>query len=304
MSVTNAENTATETPESDTDDEFDSGFSATKAQQKPTETPAADDDVTPPEENGAAGGAPSAATASQQTPPAQNDQPQYAQITVQEYQDLLAKAGRVDELNGKLDTSFGRFGQKIKEISDRLDASAAAGDPIRVEDDDVKDLVNEFPEMGGLVRKTLENIVSKIKVGAPVAPQAAPFDPSVLETAEARAVQRAKIELTEETLDFTHEGWRELIGIKQADGTVPQTEYRTWLATQPEDYQKRVRNSFSAGVIGKSIDDFRAAKEAKQQQANRRRTVISTSVTPRGDGGGVPTRSSDDDDFNAGFRGS
>lgn len=270
----------------ETDDEFNAGFSD---QAAPTETPAEPEPETTPE-------APPAAE------PEPEPEPELATLTKAQLDDLLQKANRIDEINGKLEkqfgTAFGKIGG-IERVLQQLQSSGVAGGKVEITDEIVADLTAEFPEMGALVKRSLEKLVEKLPTHGGAAPA---IDPSEFAKVEERAVTRARQMITEETLDDTHAGWREVIGLPNAEGKIPETEFRKWLANQPEDYRNRVNKSFSAVTIGKAIDDFQETTKKAAAQAEARRARTAAGVTPRGTGGHQPAPS-DDDEFNAGFRG-
>lgn len=231
--------------------------------------------------------------ASEPEPEPEPPPPKLAQITEDEYQDLVAKAARVDELQSKIDKSFGSFGQKIKAITEQLQTGGAR---VEVTDDIVAELTEEFPEMGGLVRKAFEKFAEKI----PTAAAAPAID---LSQVEQRAIARAKLEIAREALDETHAGWADVVGLPDEKGVIPDTDFRKWLATQPEDYQQRVSRSFQPATIAKALDAFNESKKKADAQAAARRARVSAGVTPRGDGAPLASSKTEDDEFNAGFRG-
>jgi len=293
---------ATAAPEAEVTDtsdaDFDSGFRVgeiASTAAAATETPPAADDLqeTPP-----------AATDTPETPPTAEEPPapKLAAITEDEYRDLVSKASKVDELQSRIDQSFGRFGQKLAALTEQLQAAAPSGAKVEITDEMVADLTAEFPEMGGLVRKAFEKFAEKLpSVSAPsVAPA---IDPSLFAKVEDRATQRAKAEMAREALDETHEGWDKVIGLPDKDGNIPDTPFRKWLATQPEDYRNRVNHSFVPATIGKAIDAFRESQKKAEAQAAARKARINAGVAPRGDGGAPAPASTEDDEFNAGFRG-
>lgn len=62
-----------------------------------------------------------------------------------------------------------------------------------------------------------------------------------------------------QVLDRTHPGWAEVVGLPDVDyGATPDTEYRRWLAMQPDEYQHEINNAWSPVVIGDSLDAFYA----------------------------------------------
>lgn len=91
------------------------------------------------------------AVAQTETPaPEQNEEPnepeavepEYAQITKADYEQLLSKAAKVDEIQGKIDKSFGSLGQKIQQLNEQVQARGVTGN-IEVTDDVVEGFAQE-----------------------------------------------------------------------------------------------------------------------------------------------------------------
>ena len=106
--------------------------------------------------------------------------------------------------------------------------------------------------------------------------------------------------MTEETLDDYDANWRDTIGLPGADGKIPETDFRKWLATQPKEYGEKVRSTYNADVLKTALEKFKAEKA----KARGRREILDAGVTPRGTGTPAPVASpSDDDEFRNGFAG-
>lgn len=276
-----------EVPEND--DDFTAGFGG---EAEPTETP---EPLSTENTEGQS-----------EDPPTQEPEaapgPKIATLTEDEVNELKSKAEQFDKLRKMQDTAFGKIGG-IERILSQMQQQTPSGVKVEITDDIVDDIKEDFPEIAEAQLKVLKRFAEKLTGTQPLQapkdePPAAPaIDPETL-------VERAKREMAEETLDGTHEGWREIIGLPDEDGNIPDTEFRRWLATQDERYQDRVESAYSPAIIGKAVDDFNAYKAKNQAQVNTRKARIEAAVTPKGTGGHAPSRSSDDDDFEAGFRGS
>lgn len=277
-------------------DEFDSGFSS-----EPTETPAdakKDEEPAPAEEKPA------------EPAPAV----EYRQVTKAEWDELTARAAAIDQIKvdhaKKLDTAFGKVGGLERKLQE-LQQATPAGEAVEVTDDDVAELAAEFPELGGLVLKSLQKVAGKLK-GTRTA-SAESLNPEKLEA----LVSTRVIELQAEELEDQYSNWREIVG-KPDD---KDNEYRKWLATQSAEYQQRVGSTYSAGVIARSIAKFQehaaaakaereradnaaaaeaAKKRAAEDAANKRRERLDSAAQPKGAGGHQPDPT--EDDFDAGFR--
>jgi hypothetical protein len=238
-------------------------------------------------------------------------QVKYRQVTEDEWTTLQAKAGEIDQIRAdhrkELDKAFGKVGGLERTLA-TIQAATPAGYAVEVTDEIVADLAKEFPELGGLTLKAFKTFASKLKGTAPAAPAAAP-DPKAIEaTVTARLVA-----LQTEALDDDRPNWREIVGAPDA-----KNPYRTWLATQPPEYQAKLASTNSAIVISRSILKFEDAKavadkaaaaaaekkaEADKKKAaeDKRRGVIAAAVSPRGTGGHAAPAPKDDD-FEQGFK--
>ena len=87
------------------------------------------------------------------------------------------------------------------------------------------------------------------------------------------------------------------------DGTLPDTDYRKWLATQPEPYRAKINASNNAFEIAGSVKSFESARQqaaAKAKADASRNKRIESAIQPRS-AGGHSLGATDDDDFLAGF---
>lgn len=242
-------------------------------------------------------------------PPAEPE-PETVTLTKDEYQRIVDGIGRIDTLEqtfgGKIDTAFGKIGG-VERVIDQLRSSAPAGKKIELTEEIVADLAAEFPEMAGLQFKTLQKLVDVINASAPApapaaadaagAPQPSAPAPAVDEAAMRHRIRR---EMTEETLDEYEPKWRDVIGLPDAKGVIPDTEFRKWLATQPAEYSDRVKSTYSADVLKGAMEKFKEAKS----KARGRREVLDAGAMPRGSGSQAATATpTEDDEFRNGFDG-
>jgi hypothetical protein len=111
-----------------------------------------------------------------------------------------------------------------------------------------------------------------------------------------------------EALEDAFPDWHSIVGaVGKDEQPDPNNPYRKWLATKPDDYQRRINGTMSAAVIGRSIRLFQSetkapAKPATQSRdSNARDAVIRGAVQPKGDGGAPSSSNSREDAFAAGF---
>lgn len=287
-----------QTQEGDFDADFEAGFSGTPS---PTATPETQQAAaeTPPEQN--------EQIEQQDQAQQQQQEPKYRQITEDEYNKLSTAAAAVEELKAtvgkQFDTAFGKMGG-LERMLRQFQEQTPAGQPVEITEDDLAEMREEFPEMVGPQMKALQRIVGKMRgTGAPLdegrLQQA--VNP-LLDKVAPNLVARAKLEIAEETLDETHPGWEKVVGVPE-NGKMPDNDFHRWLATQPEDYRKRVLNSYSPVVIGRSIDKFNEYKESLKKKTDAgRRDRFEQAVTPKGDGGHEPPPD-DDAAFDEGYNG-
>ena len=227
------------------------------------------------------------------------DEPKMAQIPEEEYRKLLDGVAKIEGIESTLEkqfgTAFGKIGD-LNRVLDQLKSSAPAGGKIVLSDDVIKELSDEYPEMAKVQLKTLQNVVDLLNARPPALDSAAQPSPVVDEAAIEKRVRRA---IAEETLDTFDEKWRETIGLPDEKNVIPNTPFRQWLKTQPKEYATRVESTYSAAVLTDALSKFKAA----QTKAQGRREVLDAAVDVTGSGGQAPdARSTDDDEFNSGFK--
>jgi hypothetical protein len=280
------------------DEDFNAGFSDTptevtppvteepKLEDKPGDEPAATKELAAPETND-----------------------EVVQVTKSQFEQLMGLSTQIEQIRAdaqkKIDTAFGKVGGIERRLQE-LQSATPAGYAVEVTDDIVADLKAEFPELGDLQLGVLKKFASKLK-----GTSTAPFDPNqVVPIIEERTKQ-----LQRDILSMKHEDWEEVVGVPDANGVTPKTDYRKWLGTQSEEYRQQVGGSWDARVIAKSIDKFKAeakvaaekaaaeaAKKTPKPATSARQRALESAVTPRGEGG-RPAGPTEEDEFEAGFNG-
>jgi len=227
---------------------------------------------------------------------------EYAQITVAQWNELLAKSTEIDAIKADtrkgIDRALGNYGELQRTLA-TLQSATPQGYTVDVTDDIVADIKAEFPELGDLTLKAFKQFASKLKGSAPAPVQPA-IDPEQFAQQVSKAVQAQYIAAETEALLDDYPDWRAIVG--GADDK--DNAYRQWLVAQPAEYQARLVSTNSAAVISKSIATFQkatakpAAPAAKP--ASTRQARIEAAVVPRGSGGSAPAPTGQDD-FAAGF---
>lgn len=262
---------------------------------EPTETPAGNEQTQTPEP---------AEAAQEPAPP-----PKLAQITEEQYADLLARAAAVDELKAelgkKVDTAFGKIGE-VNRLIASLQQSTPAGEAISLNDDDLAELSSEFPEIAAMTAKGLNRVLSRLKGTGGASPDIESLVQQRLAPVMESLPTRVEAMVSEKLLAKEHGDWRAIVGKPDE-----KTEYREWLSKQPTEYQKTVSETYDSVVIGESLTRFKAeqakaqaaAEEArkKAEAANQRKSRFEAAATPRGMPGNTPMESDETAGFRAAF---
>lgn len=286
---------------------MDAGFAGTPYEE-PTGT-------TPPVSNDAQDDGAEKPVASTETPHPVETTPaveeELAKISTKQFQDLIAKAGTVDEIRSAVEKlrgdAFGKLGGLERTIR-QLQEGAAAGEAIVVSPEDLAEVNAEYPDMGKTLAKDLTKILSKLKGTGPksVTPDAIleQLTPALQQrdaAVRAAVKEEVKQELAIEQLTERHENWREIVGAKGSN-----TEWRQWVAKQPPEYANLVLTSWNPNVVGKSIDKFleEKAKGSKNPPPSAGRSQRLAEATPAKGGSGAPQKAkalTPEEEFEAGF---
>lgn len=223
-----------------------------------------------------------------------------AGMTEKEISELL---GEIPKYRKQIDNLAGNNG-KLNKALQALQADTTKGEPVTVTDDDMAEISKNFPEFADMTKGALNKILGRLNTrGTGTAPAQNPDEYIALAKKAAQDV--ASNERVQTHIDLLHglnPGWDTIIGLPDKDGTVPETDYRKWLATQPADYQAKMSASNNAFEIGSSIKAFNEAVEAsaKKQQQNKQR--LAAAVQPTGQvaaRGTISEQSAADKAFNA-----
>lgn len=277
------------------EDQSEAAGFASLFNDEPTETPAGNEQTQTPEP---------AEAAQEPAPP-----PKLAQITEEQYADLLARAASVDELKAelgkKVDQAFGKIGD-VNRLIASLQQSTPAGEAISLNDDDLAELSSEFPEIAAMTAKGLNRVLSRLKGTGGTSPDIESIVQQRLAPVMEALPTRVEAMVSEKLLTKEHGDWRAIVGKPDE-----KTEYREWLSTQPAEYQKTVSETYDSVVIGESLTRFKAeqakaqaaAEEArkKAEAANQRKSRFEAAATPRGMPGNTPMESDETAGFRAAF---
>lgn len=225
---------------------------------------------------------------------------QYVQITQSQWDDLMGRAAKIDEIAATQtnirDTAMGKIGG----IERTLNELRSGGG---VSEEDLAELRDQYPELAEL--KIFKNLKPSAAAPAVDAEQISRLvrehsDP-IMQSFE----QRVSVEVETRLLDALHPEWREVVGLPDGDKQAPETEFRKWLKTQPQEYADAVLGSDKMQTISKAIKTFEASKKQVDQPAldtgaRQRRIAAATHV--KGDSAPVSAEPSDDEMFDIGFK--
>lgn len=259
--------------------------------------------------------------------PNEPEAPALATITQAEYQDLLKKAGSIDEVKAEskrqFDVAFGRIGG-LQRFMEQLQSSNQSGEAIQVSEDDFEELKAEFPELAAPHVKGLNRALAKLRGNGGSA-----IDPQVIDQMFgerfAKQAEAIRSEVVDASLEAVFPGWADEVRstgfndwLKTQPGWRPEMETDAWKdAINDENsplskWVKENPNSAIAYSFSNNVGD--AARMLRMYEASKnggapgpahnstRQKILEANVNPRGTGGHAPGRS-DDDDFEAGFNG-
>lgn len=251
------------------------------------------------EEKPAAAAKPADKTAN---PAAKSDaKPEYVQITKAQFDRYEAAANKSEEFEKQFSKAFGTMGD-MQKILRGLQAQTPRGAAVKLPPGALDAMKKDFPELGEHMQTVLEAILKDVEGTGTKDANPEEFERKIQE----RVAVLAAEELADEFPD-----WRKIVGAvdtSKGEKPDPNHPFRKWLATKPQDYQDRINNTNSAGVITRAIRIFKSetkpaqaapAKPNKQTQVRADR--MADAVRPRGDGGHPPGPAAEDD-FEAGFK--
>lgn len=237
------------------------------------------------------------------TPAPKVEAPKYVQLTQEQFDNLQSAAGKVTEVEKQISKLFGTTGD-MQQIVKKLQAETPKGMTIDLPADVVSEMEQDFPELAGHFRKSLEKALKGVRGTGAAEAGSAGLDP----TAVQNLVREAAIKHEIEALEDAHQDWRTIVGVVDAEGKHdPNNEFRQWLGKQPVEYQTKINATNSAAVVSRAIDKFLASKANPAVQTGQtpqiaaRRDRLKAAIQPRGDGGQPAPAKSADDDFAEGF---
>jgi len=225
-----------------------------------------------------------------------NEEPKFAQITEEQLARLLTYSDDIEAIRTGMEqrfgSAFGRIGSISQTLKD-LQSGGQAGEPVVVTDEDLAELKSDYPDLTPALAKGITRVMAKVKGGGRVVAQNVDLEAEDFKMAVAKQAEDAamKIVAKEQLRDLADEypDWEKIIG-----PTGSKTEFRTWLANEPAEYQKKVNTSQRAIVVAKALNRFyehqineinrqsASPKEKKKSAAQLRREQLQDSVNEKG----------------------
>lgn len=206
-------------------------------------------------------------------------------LTEQQIAEILAGVTKIHEIEAtfskKYDQTVGQLGRLQQMLTERTPTTATGRVP-DIKDDDFKELKAEFPELSTPLLKELIPVLNKLR-------QPEPFDETRLVSLIQTQVLTERETIAKDLLTDQREDWETIVGPKDSD-----TPFRQWLAVQPLDYQKQVRETWRPGILVKAIEKFEAFQAAtappestgkdstQTTTAGDRKARLEAAVAPKG----------------------
>lgn len=231
-------------------------------------------------------------------PPAAPPAPEYVQITKEQFASFEAAAAKTADVEKQLTKAFGTLGN-VQQIIKDLQTATPKGMDVDLPADVLSEMEGEFPEIATLMRPALEKALKGIKGTGGAKAEGLDQD------AVNKLVSEASRGHALEALEDAHPDWQGIVAPIKDGKLDPESPFRKWLATQPDEYQEKINSTNNPLLVLRAIDKFQAAPKAEPPkpapQTQARRDRVAAAVQPKGDGGQPPPAKSDTDEFEAGF---
>lgn len=225
--------------------------------------------------------------------PEEPQAPKLAQITEQQFNDLMAKANQFDERGRQIDTLSGHLGG-MKQVIEGLKTQRKQMTPGQL-----KRVAAEFPELAEALQEDLSELsgpsIDQEEVG------------KRLQSEIENRVSAKAVEFETKLLRFYHRDWEQVVS---------SDDFKGWMGTLSFAEQKQLNDSRDGEFIADKLTEFKAAKAARDKVAadaaaaaekaaqagrssNTRQRRLEAAVPVRGTGG--HSTSTQKDDFQAGW---
>lgn len=217
------------------------------------------------------------ATEDDEQQPAQQAQPEptveYAQLTKAEWEEVKARAARIDEIRATQDKSFGTIGNTIRGMQETLKA-AQSGAQVEIAQADIDALRDDFPPLAAALEKVRSMRAIPVNGG--------------LDQSKVEELLRERIAKVEQKFEFRllakdHPDWQQI----DADPA-----FTKWTAEQSEAFQRSLAQAsaeYDSATVSKAMTLFKEAKAAAKAKEpakpdTTRKSRFDAAVTPRGSG--------------------
>lgn len=231
--------------------------------------------------------------------------PEHVQITKEQFDKLMAAADETASLKGQMSKAFGTIGN-MQQLVNRLQEATPKGAEIKLTRAIVAKMEEDFPELADKQYDAFEQFVKLINESGARGTGNSPAP-------DKDTIRSQQVEFAVEELEDTYPDWRNIVGAVSDGQFDPKHPFRSWLATQPEDYQQKVNATNNPRVIERAIDRFKAdeaekAKTAKKPeppkpnpQTESRKQALREAIQPRGSGPEPTQTKTEADHFSEGF---
>lgn len=207
----------------------------------------------------------------------QDEQPVFAGMTATEIKTLLERASRFDDQLAKAHGKIGELNRTLQQITAQQPAPKASAEFDSVDDADLSEIEELFPEFAPAVEAKARRIAQEVMAQQ----QPAQTDPAQLQQTIALAV-----------MDATRPEWR---------NTVQTEDFQKWIAAQPDDYQRTYASTWDTAVFSGVLTDFDAARRATTARTTKNQTRLEAALTPDSRTSRISHAATEMDAMQAGF---
>lgn len=260
------------------EDSFAAGFAEARGDEPPTEeTKTVEEQVEEPV-------AQEPQTEEPTEAPTEAPQTVLAGLTEEQVKELLLKAGKYDELSGKVDSEIRKLHGRFGELNQKVQSAGAKLSPEKM-----TRLREQYPELADLL---VQDLSEALTVG-----QASGVDPQAIDQLmnQRLAVQEQRIqqEMEKRWLTAQHRDWKDIAGSE---------DFALWKATQPDDVKNALENSWDAMFLSDKLTEFKSWKAAATKSKETKQKRLEAAVLPKGNSAPPSTIQDEEAAFLAAFR--
>jgi hypothetical protein len=194
-------------------------------------------------------------------PENKEDPPEYVQITRKDWDDLIAKAGAIDEVRSdskrQIDSIAGNVGG-LKQQVERLQQRGGT----KVTAESLKRLGAEYPALAEALAEDISEILS--------APAGTTLDPADVERRARELIAPTVNKLEKNILRLRHPDWEQALA---------SDEFKAYQRTLPPEENARLMESTDGEYVGEHITTFKQRKAQAEKQRETSKPVASPAPT-------------------------